>query len=74
MPTLAVHGTADGTVPIAHSQLLVDKVPGAQLLSIPGAGHLAIATHSEIAVKGVLDFLQARAPARNASAAPLRNG
>jgi len=62
VPTLAVHGTADGTVPIAHSQLLVDKVPDAQLLSIPGAGHLAIATHREIAVKGVLDFLQAHAP------------
>ncbi|HST05904.1 MAG TPA: alpha/beta hydrolase [Chloroflexia bacterium] len=59
VPTLAVHGTADGTVPISHSQFLVDNVPGARLLSIEGAGHLAIATHKEIAVAGVLDFLRA---------------
>lgn len=62
VPTLAVHGTSDGTVPIAHAQFLVDNVPGAQLLSIEGAGHLAIATHKEIAVTGVLDFLREHAP------------
>jgi pimeloyl-ACP methyl ester carboxylesterase len=63
VPTLAVHGTSDGTVPIAHSQYLAESVPGARLLSIEGAGHLAIATHRETAVKGVLDFLQEHAPA-----------
>lgn len=62
VPTLAVHGTADATVPIAHSRFLVDNVKGARLLAVEGGGHLSIATHKEIALSGVYHFLQEHAP------------
>jgi 2-hydroxy-6-oxonona-2,4-dienedioate hydrolase len=62
VPTLAVHGTADATVPIAHSRFLVDNVRGARLLPVEGGGHLAIATHKEVALSGVYHFLQEHAP------------
>lgn len=62
VPLLAVHGTADITVPIAHSRFLVDNVPGAQMLAVEGGGHLSIATHKEIALSGVYRFLQEHAP------------
>ncbi len=63
VPTLAVHGTADHTVPIEHSRSLVDSVPGARLLTIEGGSHLAIVTHKEVALTGVYEFLQEHAPA-----------
>lgn len=62
VPTLAVHGTADGTVPMSHSRFLAENVPGAQLLTIEGGGHLAIVTHKETAVTRVYQFLQKHAP------------
>lgn len=62
VPTLAVHGTADATVAPSHSHFLVENVPGARLLSVEGAGHLAIVTHKETALAGVLEFLKASEP------------
>ncbi len=38
-PTLVIHGTADPIFPLAHGQALTDEIPGAQLLSVQGAGH-----------------------------------
>jgi pimeloyl-ACP methyl ester carboxylesterase len=57
-PTLAVHGTADTVVPFSHSRFLADNIPNARLLSIEGAGHLAIVTHKEQALTAVMDFLR----------------
>jgi pimeloyl-ACP methyl ester carboxylesterase len=39
-PTGLWHGDADSTVPIEHSRWLASKIPGAQLIVLPGAGHL----------------------------------
>jgi pimeloyl-ACP methyl ester carboxylesterase len=61
-PTLAIHGTADPTVPIAHAHFLVDNVPGARLVAIEGGAHLVIITHKEIGLAAVLHFLQEHAP------------
>jgi 3-oxoadipate enol-lactonase len=39
LPTLAIHGAEDASIPVADAQELVDGVRGAKLLTIPGAGH-----------------------------------
>jgi len=62
VPTLAMHGTADTVVPLAHSRFLAENVPNAQLLMIEGGGHLSVVTHKEQALSGIMTFLQANAP------------
>jgi pimeloyl-ACP methyl ester carboxylesterase len=39
VPTLVIHGTADPIFPIEHGRALVEEIPGARLLPLPGAGH-----------------------------------
>ncbi|MEO8286053.1 MAG: alpha/beta hydrolase [Chloroflexota bacterium] len=62
VPTMAVHGTADNVVPIAHSRFIADNVPGARLLTVEGAGHLAVVTHKEQVLPEVMNFLKDVAP------------
>jgi len=38
-PTLVITGTEDVIIPPANSRLLSGRIPGAQLVEIPGAGH-----------------------------------
>lgn len=38
-PTLVLTGTRDRVVPPANSQVLARRIPGAQLVELPGAGH-----------------------------------
>jgi 3-oxoadipate enol-lactonase len=40
VPTLVVHGDADHVLPPAHGRALADGVPGAELVVLPGMGHL----------------------------------
>jgi pimeloyl-ACP methyl ester carboxylesterase len=39
-PTLVVHGAMDRFVPQAMAQATADSIPGAELLIVPGGGHL----------------------------------
>ena len=39
VPTLVIHGTADPMFPPAHGEALAAEIPGARLLTLPGAGH-----------------------------------
>jgi pimeloyl-ACP methyl ester carboxylesterase len=39
VPTLVIHGTADPMFPLEHGQALADEIPGAELLTLDGAGH-----------------------------------
>lgn len=39
VPTLVVTGTEDIAVPAANSLIIVQKIPGAWLVQINGAGH-----------------------------------
>lgn len=41
-PTLVVAGERDDIVPVAHGRALAALVPGAELVSVPGAGHADI--------------------------------
>ncbi|WEH38635.1 alpha/beta fold hydrolase [Streptomyces sp. AM 2-1-1] len=46
-PTLAVAGREDPATPPAHAREIADGVPGAALLELPGASHLAPAERPE---------------------------
>lgn len=45
VPTLLIHGTRDGAVPLAQSQWLADHSERADLVTLPGAGHICYAEH-----------------------------
>ncbi len=53
VPTLVVHGTQDRAVPFVHAEYAVDRVPGAKLHAIEGAGHMMPFAH-EVEVNGVV--------------------
>lgn len=36
---VAIHGTGDKVLPIAHAEALAAEVPGARLVVLEGAGH-----------------------------------
>lgn len=38
-PTLVIHGTDDPMFPLQHGTALANEIPGAELLSLQGAGH-----------------------------------
>jgi 3-oxoadipate enol-lactonase len=38
-PTLVMHGEADVMSPVANARLLAERIPGAELVIVPGAGH-----------------------------------
>lgn len=40
-PTLVLVGEKDNVTPVVHSQTLKDRIPGATLAVIPGAGHIS---------------------------------
>ncbi|WP_432513384.1 alpha/beta fold hydrolase [Kineococcus sp. SYSU DK001] len=42
VPVVLVHGEADLVVPVAHAHRLAAAVPGADLVPVPGAGHLSV--------------------------------
>jgi pimeloyl-ACP methyl ester carboxylesterase len=44
LPTLVIHGDADPLVPVKTSQWLADTLPDAELVLVPGAGHVPIMT------------------------------
>lgn len=39
IPMLAIHGTEDVVIPYVHGQMLSSSIPGAELLTLEGAGH-----------------------------------
>lgn len=46
LPVRIWHGDADRTVPLAHGRWLADRLPGARLEIVPGAGHFSLADHA----------------------------
>src|SRR5262249_33550755 len=60
-PTLVVHGDADLLVPTPNGKLLAERIPGAELLLVPGAGHMLQADGNDLVRDAVLRFL-ARVP------------
>ena len=46
-PTSIHHGDADATVPVLHSRLYAQAIPGARLRIHPGEGHFSILSHPQ---------------------------
>jgi pimeloyl-ACP methyl ester carboxylesterase len=45
VPVHCWHGTADNSVPLAHTEALLERIPHARLTTWPEEGHLALITH-----------------------------
>lgn len=56
-PTLVVHGDADLLIPTANGKLIAERIPGAELALIPGAGHMLQADGGDLIRETVLAFL-----------------
>jgi pimeloyl-ACP methyl ester carboxylesterase len=56
-PTLVVHGDADLLVPTENGRLLAARIPGAQAVFVPGAGHMLQSDATEPVRDAVLRFL-----------------
>ena len=57
VPTLVVHGDADLLIPTANGKRLAERIPGARLVLIPGAGHMLQADGGATFRDAVLGFL-----------------
>lgn len=44
VPTLVIHGAADAVVPVAHGRAAVSRIPGAEMVEIPGGEHFVLFT------------------------------
>lgn len=57
VPALVVHGEADVLVPTDNGRLIASRIPGAELVVIPGAGHMLQADAGVALREAVLRFL-----------------
>jgi pimeloyl-ACP methyl ester carboxylesterase len=56
-PTLVVHGTSDGLLPMAYAEELTRLIDGAELVRIPSAGHYPMIEQEGAFLTAVTDFL-----------------
>ncbi|SEG96784.1 3-oxoadipate enol-lactonase / 4-carboxymuconolactone decarboxylase [Nonomuraea solani] len=63
-PTLVVAGREDPATPPAHARLLADGIPGATLVEVAGAAHLANADRPEPVTAALLAHLPSRSGMR----------
>jgi pimeloyl-ACP methyl ester carboxylesterase len=56
-PTLVIGGTADQMTPPKYAKFLADKISGAQLTMIEGAGHMVMLEQPELVTRHVEQFL-----------------
>jgi len=59
IPTLVVVGEEDALTPPADSRAMADAIPGARLVSIPGAGHMAPMEQPRAVATALADFFGA---------------
>ena len=58
VPTLVLHGTEDLAVAPENARVLAERIPGAELILLEGAGHLYHSEQAEAADAAVLDFVR----------------
>jgi 3-oxoadipate enol-lactonase len=68
VPTLVIVGEEDAITPPVESVFLRDRIPGARLLTIAGAGHLSSLEQPEAFNAALREFLGGFAPAGSAGA------
>jgi len=57
VPTLVVHGDADRVVPISNGRSIASRIPNAELVVLPGAGHYPYLEAPELFAEAVRAFL-----------------
>jgi pimeloyl-ACP methyl ester carboxylesterase len=57
VPTLVIHGDADLLVPAANGRFLAERIRGAELVIVPGAGHMLQSDGGDRVRDAVLAFL-----------------
>jgi 3-oxoadipate enol-lactonase len=60
-PTLVLHGEIDKLVPLANGEILAKRIPGAELVTVPGANHVLTTDEPEQVAKVLLDWLDRNA-------------
>ncbi|MDQ2909853.1 MAG: adenylate/guanylate cyclase domain-containing protein [Actinomycetota bacterium] len=58
VPTLILHGSEDTVVPLEVARYMVSRIPTAQLVEIPGAGHLAFGKPAALAAAEIERFVK----------------
>lgn len=61
LPTLVIHGTEDRAVHPDNARILAERIPGARLLLLEGAGHVYHAEQPEASDRAVLGFVRSLA-------------
>jgi pimeloyl-ACP methyl ester carboxylesterase len=56
-PTLVLHGELDRLVPLANGEILAGRIPGAELVTVPGGNHVLTTDEPEQVAKILLDWL-----------------
>ena len=56
-PTLVIGGTVDQMTPPKYAAFLAEKIPGARLAMIKGAGHMVMLEQPELVARHVEEFL-----------------
>ncbi len=57
VPTLILHGAEDAIVPVEVGRYMAERIPGARLVEIPGAGHLSVGRSNQSITEQVERFL-----------------
>lgn len=57
IPALVMHGAEDHLVPPENGRVVASRIPGAEFLLIPNAGHIIITDQPEAAMDAILAFL-----------------
>lgn len=60
VPTLLVFGDEDAEMPLSYGRELADRIPGARLTVLAGAGHKCVEEQPDAFIQTVQSFLEAR--------------
>ena len=58
VPVVAIHGDRDGLIPVDRGREVKELLPAAELLTVPGAGHLPMLENPEAVASGLRLFLK----------------
>jgi pimeloyl-ACP methyl ester carboxylesterase len=67
IPTLVLTGEKDKMIPMAHSELIVERLPESEFVVVPDAGHLVLLEKPDAVTEALTALLRrvgAGAPAR----------
>ncbi|MEU9283326.1 alpha/beta hydrolase [Streptomyces sp. NPDC048275] len=57
LPVLVLAGVGDMVTPSEHSEAIADRLPDAELVLVPDAGHLVMLEHPEVVIDRLADLL-----------------